>query len=142
MSTALYTPTPAAAEGSNLGAFARFVAAQHPNVLPQPLTYDAAGYAALHNWSVTSPNAFWGALWSFCKLEGTLTGADQVFLDESAQMRDIPSWMPGATLNYAQNMLRHAKQQPDAIALTSIYENPSHTPRYVFLFISIFFLLF
>jgi acetoacetyl-CoA synthetase len=60
-------------------------------------------YSALHAWSVAEPGAFWNELASFADVRADW-GTGPVLTD-AAQM-------PGARLNFAQNLLRHRDDQP------------------------------
>ncbi|MGH3153649.1 MAG: acetoacetate--CoA ligase, partial [Streptosporangiaceae bacterium] len=68
-------------------------------------------YDALWRWSVTDLDGFWQAVWDYCGIEAsapptavlgrrTMPGAD---------------WFPGATLNYAQHVLRNERAGQDAL---------------------------
>ncbi|HET8696584.1 MAG TPA: acetoacetate--CoA ligase, partial [Gammaproteobacteria bacterium] len=74
---------------------ARFIAAQRAH-LPR------ADYAALYEWSVAEPAAFWEAVWKFCDVR-CMTDYRQVL----ARGDRMPGarWFEGATLNFAANLL-------------------------------------
>ena len=61
-------------------------------------------YADLHAWSVARPAEFWSALAQFCGLQ---------FHRPASRLLERPDAMPGArwfvgaTLNYAEQLLRH-----------------------------------
>src|SRR5262249_10393663 len=61
-------------------------------------------YDALWRWSVAELEAFWDSIWQFCEVIGHAPYAR--VLDR----RVMPGarWFDGATLNYAEHMLRHA----------------------------------
>ncbi|WP_430783250.1 acetoacetate--CoA ligase [Actinoplanes sp. G11-F43] len=61
-----------------------------------------ADYAALWEWSVTDLSAFWQSIWDFFQVVGHEPAT--AVLDSAA----MPGtrWFPGATLNYAENVLR------------------------------------
>jgi len=61
-------------------------------------------YAALHEWSIKEPAAFWTALCDFCGI-GFERAADQV-LSRPDNIMDA-GWFAGAELNFAAHMLRH-----------------------------------
>jgi len=69
-------------------------------------------YASLHRWSVESPDDFWGSLASFCDLRWR-RAADAI----AAGARDMQGarWFPGATLNFAENLLRFRDDRPALI---------------------------
>lgn len=62
-------------------------------------------YLALHEWSVSSPKAFWRAVWDFCGL--TCVEPATGVLGGNAMPG--AQWFPGMTLNFAQNLLRQAQ---------------------------------
>lgn len=61
-----------------------------------------ADYAALWQWSVDDPAAFWRAIWVYCHVEGDPGG---IVVDDLTRMPGA-RWFPEATLNFAQNLLR------------------------------------
>ncbi|HWS31650.1 MAG TPA: acetoacetate--CoA ligase [Actinoplanes sp.] len=61
-----------------------------------------ADYAALWEWSVTDLTAFWQSIWDFFEVAGH---APATAVLESPSMPGA-RWFPGATLNYAENVLR------------------------------------
>jgi len=103
----LWTPDAAQARASNVSAFTRFVAER--GVV-------ADDYAALWEWSVAEPAAFWThfADWADIPLGGD---SGPVFTDEP--MRGT-RWFPGRTVNYAEQVLRPGG---DATALIAVNEN-------------------
>ncbi len=60
-------------------------------------------YAALHAWSVQSPEQFWADVWDFCGVIATTRG--DVVLERADRMPGA-SWFPSARLNFAENLLR------------------------------------
>ena len=64
----LWTPAPGRIARTNLARFAAFVGC---DVLRDDGSFD---YAALHRWSVDSPEAFWPAVWRFCDV---VAGGDE-----------------------------------------------------------------
>jgi acetoacetyl-CoA synthetase len=69
-------------------------------------------YAGLHQWSVTQPAAFWGALATFCDLR--FRRAARQVLEHGGQMPGA-RWFPGAELNFAENLLRWRDSRPALI---------------------------
>ena len=67
-----------------------------------PTTTD--GYDALWRWSVGDLRAFWGSIWDYFKLQSP-TPFETVLVDE---VMPGARWFPGAQLNYAQQVFRHA----------------------------------
>ncbi|MFI6015612.1 acetoacetate--CoA ligase [Streptomyces sp. NPDC051243] len=102
MSTPFFTPDPQTAAASRIAEFARRQG------------IDPDDYAALHQWSVTDLEGFWGAVWEYFDIDAD-TPYEQVLAEER-----MPGarWFPGATLNYAHHALRNlADDRPAIIAL-------------------------
>jgi acetoacetyl-CoA synthetase len=95
---------PAAPEATQLAAFrAALRAAGH-----------AVGedYAALHAWSLAEPGAFWRAVWE----ESAVVG-DPGSVDVAGEGMHDMRFLPGARLNYAENLLRHSGSAEAVIGL-------------------------
>ncbi len=69
-------------------------------------------YASLHRWSVESPRDFWGSVATFCDLRWRR--APDTVLEAGDRMPGA-RWFPGATLNFAENLLRFRDDQPALI---------------------------
>ncbi|WP_405540224.1 acetoacetate--CoA ligase [Streptomyces sp. NBC_00075] len=96
------TPDPQVVADSNIMDFAR-----HAGL-------DGTDYAALHRWSVTDLEGFWGAVWAYFDIDAD-TPYERVLAEET-----MPGarWFPGATLNYAHHALRNLiAGRPAIIAL-------------------------
>lgn len=67
-------------------------------------------YQDLHRWSVTEPRAFWADLWEWL-------GLGVVPQDRVLTQAAMPgaTWFPDVTLNYADQVLRHADREGVAI---------------------------
>ncbi|MET0339823.1 MAG: acetoacetate--CoA ligase [Polyangiales bacterium] len=107
--TVLHTPTPDAAAGSALGAYARWLAQQHIlQVAP-----GEAGYEALWQWSVREPEAFWE---SILQHFGVRLHAPY---RQVLSSRTMPGghWFAGAQLNYAEHLLRRRGDGPAIVWL-------------------------
>lgn len=74
-------------------------------------------YPALHQWSVEQRAEFWQAIVDFFDIHFH-TQPDAV-LREGTKMPDA-EWFPGATLNFAEHLLR---RRDDAVAVISVAEN-------------------
>jgi acetoacetyl-CoA synthetase len=78
-----------------------------------------ADFGSLYRWSVDRPEAFWPEVWAFCRIvaeerEGRPPWDEVVVgLDRMAPPDDTlgPRWFPGARLNFAENLLRHADER-------------------------------
>jgi acetoacetyl-CoA synthetase len=106
MSKPLWIPSPARREAAVLSAFA----ARVTQATGEELRGD---YDALHRWSVRDPEAFWQAIWEFGEVRGDLGGPVLVDGDRFPGAR----WFPGATLNFAENLLRCSGPQPALVSL-------------------------
>ncbi|MFF4691891.1 acetoacetate--CoA ligase [Streptomyces sp. NPDC001307] len=98
------TPDPQAVAGSRIADFARQAG------------LDGSDYAALHHWSVTDLEGFWGAVWEYFGIDAD-TPYERVLAEET-----MPGarWFPGATLNYAHHALRHIAD--DGVAILALDE--------------------
>ncbi|XP_058512712.1 acetoacetyl-CoA synthetase isoform X3 [Ochotona princeps] len=70
-------------------------------------------YNDLYHWSVASYSDFWAEFWKFSGLVFSRM-YDEV-VDTSKGIAEVPEWFPGSRLNYAENLLQHAKN--DRVAL-------------------------
>lgn len=78
-------------------------------------------YEQLWEWSCSNRGSFWSEVWDF---EGVIgEKGDGPYVDESATPSSNPTWFPGASLNWAENQLRHHTTYPDDIALIQISEH-------------------
>ena len=69
-------------------------------------------YAGLHAWSVAEPEAFYSRLWDFLGIVGSKGGtAHAPGIDQIATR-----FFPEASLNYAENLLSRASDNPAIIA--------------------------
>ncbi|MGR3802352.1 acetoacetate--CoA ligase [Marinibacterium profundimaris] len=100
----LWTPTEERAQSSRMAAFIRFLEARGHR-------FD--DYQALWRWSVTDLDAFWAAIWDFADIRAT-TPYDRVL---AKRVMPGAEWCPGATLNFADQVLRHAETTPDKTAI-------------------------
>ena len=91
---------------TRMDAFRRFVNQHHALQL--------ADYPALHAWSVTQREAFWQAIVDFFEIRFT-TQSETVLREGPA----MPSahWFPGATLNFAEHLLRRRDDHPALVAI-------------------------
>ena len=70
-----------------------------------------AGYEALWRWSVDDPEGFWGSLWEYFEVLSEIP-APRVLAD--ARMPGAV-WFPDATLNYVDQVFRHATSERPAV---------------------------
>lgn len=108
---ALWTPEEERVEGSEMRRFQRWLAATRG--------VETCGYAELHEWSVGHLEDFWESLWEFFGIRHSKP------FNEVIEGESMPGvrWFTGATLNYAENVLRHVESRPDDIALTGMFED-------------------
>jgi acetoacetyl-CoA synthetase len=94
----LWTPSEQRLDGARM---ARFLAWVNQNRANQNRTARLVGYDELWRWSVADLDGFWRAVWDWFAVTGTRGGT--VVRDPAAPQ---PSWFPGASLNWAENVLR------------------------------------
>ncbi|HJQ29590.1 MAG TPA: acetoacetate--CoA ligase, partial [Rubrobacter sp.] len=70
-------------------------------------------YNELWEWSVTDLEGFWASVWEYCGVEASKP------YERVLAKREMPGteWFPGAELNYAERVLKHASDQPDEPAI-------------------------
>jgi acetoacetyl-CoA synthetase len=102
----LWTPSADRIATTRMTAFRQFINQRHGLTL--------ADYPALHAWSVAERAAFWQAIADFFEIRFS-TPAITV-LREGTQMPSA-HWFPGATLNFAEQLLRRRDQHPALIAI-------------------------
>ena len=91
----LWTPSAERIAGANLTAFTARVAKRRGLAL--------ADYAALRDWSVAEPGAFWSEVWDYCGVVAETRGERE--LAEGERMPGA-RFFPDARLNFAENLLR------------------------------------
>ena len=70
-------------------------------------------YGGLWEWSVGDLEGFWGSLWEYFDVKASKP------YERVLGSREMPGaeWFPGAELNYAEHVFRHAGDRPDEPAL-------------------------
>lgn len=106
MSQPLWTPSPERISASRMDAFRRFVN-EHQGL-------QLADYPALHAWSVEQRAAFWQAIVDFFDIR--FNSPAECVLREGPTMPDA-QWFPGATLNFAEHLLRRRDGHPALVAI-------------------------
>ena len=101
----LWQPGPDRVHAAQLTRFREEAAERFGLVLPDQ--------AALYDWSVAAPAAFWGHLWQFAGVVGD--GAVDPVLVDAGRMPGA-HWFPGTRLNYAENLLA-ARTSDESVAL-------------------------
>ncbi|PZW71599.1 acetoacetyl-CoA synthetase [Pseudomonas sp. URMO17WK12:I1] len=106
MQQPLWTPTAARIGATRMDAFRRFVNQRHG--------LDLADYPALHAWSVSEREAFWQAIVEVFDVR--FDQAPRAVLEEGSAMPSV-HWFPGATLNFAEHLLRRRDDHPAIVAI-------------------------
>ena len=70
-------------------------------------------YGGLHRWSIEQPEAFWKSVWEF---GGVIGEPGDTVYEPGADMRKA-RFFPGATLNFAENLLRRSDSGEAIVAL-------------------------
>ena len=101
----LWTPSPDRAAASTMAQFERWVQDN------RGLLFD--DYNAMWRWSIDDLDGFWSAIWEFFDVRASQK--PETFIAK----RQLPGaeWCPGARLNYADQIVKHAESRPDEIAL-------------------------
>ncbi|MGH8434660.1 MAG: acetoacetate--CoA ligase [Pseudomonas sp.] len=106
MQKPLWTPSPARTAATRMDAFRRHVNRRHG--------LDLTDYPALHAWSVERREAFWQAIVEFFEIR--FSSQPRAVLEEGPAMPSA-QWFPGATLNFAEHLLRRRDQHPAIVAI-------------------------
>lgn len=101
MTKVIWTPDTERAEASTMAQFMRWLGTE------RGLHFD--DYNAMWRWSVDDLEGFWGALWAFFDLR-SYTPHTRVL---GARTMPGAEWFPGATVNYADQMLAGADARGD-----------------------------
>ena len=108
----LWQATEAQVEQANITAYRQY--------LFDKCNVSVKSYDELHKWSIHHSDDYWDSIWHFCDVISHAR-TDQVL----AQPDKMPGarWFPGATLNFAENLLRYSDSHPDQTALVFNGEN-------------------
>jgi acetoacetyl-CoA synthetase len=112
----LWTPSAERVEQAGITAFTRW--------LKDTRGLELGAYNDLWQWSITDIDAFWRAIWDYNDIHSA-TRPTAVL-----GRREMPGaqWFPGATLNYAEHVLRN--ERPGEVALYRKCETTPVTPLY------------
>lgn len=105
--TLLWQPTTTFREQSHLNRFLQW--------LKKNKGLEFKDYASVWSWSVDRPAEFWECVWLYFEVK-SYTPYDTVMSEDP--MPDT-RWFPGATLNYAEHLCRHKKEDQTAIIFQS-----------------------
>jgi acetoacetyl-CoA synthetase len=106
MTSPLWSPSVERVSATRMDAFRHFVNRRHSLQLPD--------YPALHAWSVAQREAFWQAIVEF--FEVRFSDQPRSVLQEGPAMPSA-HWFPGATLNFAEHLLRRRDAHPALVAI-------------------------
>ncbi len=104
MKSPLWTPSDQRRREANLTRFLQQVNATH--------RLDLQSYPQLWEWSVGRIPDFWAAVWEFAQIRASAPYATVV---DDLTVFPGARWFPGARLNFAENLLRHADDRPALI---------------------------
>lgn len=107
MQQPLWTPSAERIAATRMDSFRRFVNQRH--------SLQLADYPALHAWSVEQREAFWQAIVEFFEIR--FSAQPECILQESSAMPSA-HWFPGATLNFAEHLLRRRDNHPALVAIS------------------------
>lgn len=107
MTDALWTPSAERIAATRMDAFRRFVNQRHDLQL--------SNYPALHQWSIDQRESFWQAIVDVFDIE--FREPPGAVLIEGPQMPSA-QWFPGATLNFAEHLLRRRDDYPALISVS------------------------
>ncbi len=107
----LWEPSPDQVARANITRFTRWLA--------DTRRLRFGSYDELWRWSVTDLDGFWQAVWDYCGIEAS-TPPTAVLGRRTMPGAD---WFPGARLNYAEHILRHAARPAAGDALLFAGEN-------------------
>lgn len=92
----MWQPTKKAITQTQLHRFIKFV--------EQKFSLHFENYEDFYQWSIQSLGNFWESVWLFCKIKSHTTYETSFVMGKT--MQDA-QWFPGATLNFAENLLRY-----------------------------------
>lgn len=107
MSEILWQPSPERIANTRMDQFRRFINQRHGVQLDD--------YPALHQWSIDQRPDFWQAIVAFFDVQ--FRSPSSVTLIEDIEMPSA-QWFPGATLNFAEHLLRRRDDHPAVVAVS------------------------
>ncbi|NOS75771.1 MAG: acetoacetate--CoA ligase [Methyloglobulus sp.] len=108
MNRVLWQPSPERQAYANITRFMKLVGERYGVAVTE--------YAALYQWSIENPAAFWDLLWDFAGIKAVQKG--KVVLAHKDRMPGA-LWFPDARLNYAENLLKQHDNRRFAISFHS-----------------------
>src|SRR5450830_713462 len=106
MSEILWQPSPERIRHTRMDQFRRYINDRY--------SVQLSDYPALHQWSIDQRPDFWQALVAFFDVQ--LRSPPSAVLIEDAEMPSA-QWFPGATLNFAEHLLRRRDDHPAVVAI-------------------------
>lgn len=100
----LWTPSPEQTNSCELSKFMRWLASERGHAF--------GDYDALWRWSVTDVQAFWAAIWDYFNV---ISGSPYERVLNTREMQGA-RWFEGASVNYAEHLMRPERQTPDKVA--------------------------
>ena len=107
----LWSPSPATIESSNMYAFQVWLESERG--------VSTGSYEDLHRFSVDRGKDFWRAIWDYYDV---VASAEPEHIVVDSPMPG-PTRFPGARMNFAENILRHARTRPDGVAVYGVHES-------------------
>lgn len=107
MSEILWQPSPERIHTTRMDQFRRFINDRHGVQL--------SDYPALHQWSIDQRPDFWQAIVTFFDVQ--FRSPPSAVLIEDVEMPSA-QWFPGATLNFAEHLLRRRDDHPAVVAIS------------------------
>lgn len=107
MSDILWQPSPERIANTRMDAFRRFINQRH--------SVQLSDYPALHQWSIDQRADFWQAIVAYFDVQ--FRSPPTAGLIEGAEMPSA-RWFPGATLNFAEHLLRRRDDHPAVVAIS------------------------
>ncbi|WP_411566648.1 acetoacetate--CoA ligase [Pseudomonas orientalis] len=107
MSDILWQPSPERIANTRMDQFRRYINQRYNEQL--------VDYPALHQWSIDQRANFWQAIVAFFDVQ--FRSPPSATLIESKEMPSA-QWFPGATLNFAEHLLRRRDDHPAVVAIS------------------------
>ncbi|MBM9489144.1 acetoacetate--CoA ligase [Pseudomonas sp. ICBG1301] len=107
MSDILWQPSPERIANTRMDQFRRYI--------NQRYSVQLDDYPALHQWSIDQRPDFWQAIVSY--FDVAFRSPPIATLIEEAEMPSA-QWFPGATLNFAEHLLRRRDEHPAVVAIS------------------------
>ncbi|MCB0309829.1 MAG: acetoacetate--CoA ligase [Bdellovibrionales bacterium] len=97
----IWTPPKQRIESSNLVDYLRYLREAHHA--------DFTSFGELYNWSIQESEEFWESIWNYCDI--LHDNQPNSVLNQPGSLLEA-EWFPGATLNFAENLLRTDEEKP------------------------------